>query len=1814
MSDNERLLELIDTAYDSAGRSSEQFSKYQDTLEYRIKQISNSWEQLRTNFLDSEVYRNALDVISDFLSKVNDMSTIDFVAIGATFLILGKTVITSIMQGIQGSTSGLLNFVGKKIDVVKNYANKKLSEKTGSTSVLSKLLGLGSDDLSSIDSQISALKIRIQNFRSQMNSLPSMDLIDEQEAIKDLERIRAEIMKLEASERNMATQYLSENYKAGPSESANLFVRKQLAGDLLGNKESQASAMKQRGHFLGSVLATAFTTAVAVVITEDDPMKAFGKIMLSSIATIGPMVISQVFALGTEITAAAVASTAGAAIIILAITAALAAATVGIKYLVENAGVDELQKKIDEQEKRVEELQKKIDETKNSLSESKESEKSAKKLRVEFTKLNEKQVLTTEEQEKYNSLVEEIRSDYPEIVTYYNEVTGELRTQNDLWDNILEKMELATKGDASQLYLQQAKYAAESLASVDLDVDKQKRELDKLDVFNKEFMSRDDTSHKTVENDTFQKRLQEGVGRVNIGNREHSSQSLLRSYQQDGSGEAFIDIDRLAPFFGPYDTSNMSEGDWDNLLSQMSDADDEGWKMVESYISDTTKNIDEAADRQKGFIEDQRKAALVSNIQAQTGENVAVSTYIAEEFEKSDKNVEFKSLKGSGWGNNLAEWDDLTEDQRKILATTEDFSNEYDYNENRRHGAKIKRLEEAYEEAAKIYIEKMAIEFATELSPSQKEAISDFTANANEYSLEQLEGEEGKHYINILGDSETAKQQVQEYKDAINEALTGGEGVEKGGLSAYIVDELNPEDAINEVVDKFKNAPSLDEFTEYYKSWGLKNIQAFISAIENVPESQRDEYGKALHNFFASENLTEEQAGVLFSVNLENLDVLGLEEAKETYIDSLIEMGSSTGEAEEIWKGFIDTVATYGSNLSISSVVGVEEFITKISEVRATAMETWGAIKTAQEEFFEKGNLSIENMNALIEAGYEDFIKITSSGIQLDTSGMMSFYFDSISNGTELLNQQILFNEQKEVERKLRIAKLKLDIEALKFAGVLTQAQQESLYALEEELSLEESLAISSRMATQELRNQRGLMELTDVQSVVDAMSDFDDKVQETSDNVGKLKKSSDDATKSVKDLEKALNDAEQALEEAKHGTQDFRSGLDGLINYTAKLNDLNRSIENIKTSLEDVSNVSEAGDLLEQLSSSYTDKEVTLGAESLVVDDALANLQSTLEQNFGQFISFQDGQAIINFSYQQMDDNDELKKAFEEEFDLWNEYKNESNDIQDEIQAIQKERIVYQEESLKNYVSLQEDLISTLKSLSQEEVDTIKAKYDAIEEADNKYLDALSDAIEKQRKLRDLETSYTDLAAKEKQLALMQRDTSGANQSEIQSLTDEIDTDRQKLLDTEVDNLVDSLKELYEQQKEARDAEIEYMETVTESADHFAQWAQEIMATWTSAEDMSAWYLQNNPDVQDMTVEQTESYLNELSKNYSAYAQYNALQATNFTTEQESLNTAIQAMYNNTSENISNIGTITQSTAQEAAEKIKLEAQEALDDANEKLTKGKEDAQIAYNEWKTAEDALAKSRLDSINATADGIQKLIDLSNTLSTTAAAYAISSAANFDNVDLSDTTSAKNMATKQGLGSDTEGYKNSFIQAVYNAGGDISQYPNSTGIIKDQQGSNIVYGGHAVIWGNGSTTWYNSKEEADAALANAQRSVNSPSDAAFVKGAKAYKNGGLVDYTGPAWVDGTPSDPESFLSSEDTARIGAAAKLLSDLPLLNKNNVDKDIVASNVGDISVEIHLNVAELSNDYDTEQMVDKVKKEIAKSLASTGSSVILDK
>ena len=109
---------------------------------------------------------------------------------------------------------------------------------------------------------------------------------------------------------------------------------------------------------------------------------------------------------------------------------------------------------------------------------------------------------------------------------------------------------------------------------------------------------------------------------------------------------------------------------------------------------------------------------------------------------------------------------------------------------------------------------------------------------------------------------------------------------------------------------------------------------------------------------------------------------------------------------------------------------------------------------------------------------------------------------------------------------------------------------------------------------------------------------------------------------------------------------------------------------------------------------------------------------------------------------------------------------------------------------------------------------------------------------------------------------------------------------------------------------------------------------------------------------------------------------------------------------------------------------------------------------------------------------------------------------------------------------------------------------------------------------------------------------------------------YATGGLVDYTGPAWVDGTKSKPEAFLSSEDTYRIGKAAQVLSNIPAFNpsnENSVDS-LNSQSFGDTSIEININVDSISSDYDVDQMINRMKNEITTAANYKGSNVILKK
>jgi hypothetical protein len=86
---------------------------------------------------------------------------------------------------------------------------------------------------------------------------------------------------------------------------------------------------------------------------------------------------------------------------------------------------------------------------------------------------------------------------------------------------------------------------------------------------------------------------------------------------------------------------------------------------------------------------------------------------------------------------------------------------------------------------------------------------------------------------------------------------------------------------------------------------------------------------------------------------------------------------------------------------------------------------------------------------------------------------------------------------------------------------------------------------------------------------------------------------------------------------------------------------------------------------------------------------------------------------------------------------------------------------------------------------------------------------------------------------------------------------------------------------------------------------------------------------------------------------------------------------------------------------------------------------------------------------------------------------------------------------------------------------------------------------------------------------------------------MKAKYAFKTGGLADFTGPAWLDGTKSKPEYVLNSEQTRAFLTLVDILGSLKLMPQNTSTTE----NSGDNVYDIDINVESIGDDYSVEQM-----------------------
>ena len=442
-------------------------------------------------------------------------------------------------------------------------------------------------------------------------------------------------------------------------------------------------------------------------------------------------------------------------------------------------------------------------------------------------------------------------------------------------------------------------------------------------------------------------------------------------------------------------------------------------------------------------------------------------------------------------------------------------------------------------------------------------------------------------------------------------------------------------------------------------------------------------------------------------------------------------------------------------------------------------------------------------------------------------------------------------------------------------------------------------------------------------------------------------------------------------------------------------------------------------------------------------------------------------------------------------------------------------------------------DFIETMRDLLveqyQKRIDELSSLNDTINDSNQKILDGISESIELERQIRDNTETEEDIADKEARLAYLRRDTSGANDLEIMQLEEELADMREGYSDTLIDQEIDRLAKQNDEAAEARQRQIEIM--------------QAQLDYWQSSD-----YFNN--------------LIESMDKN-EATALWKELKDFEYKTEAEKI--ALMKEFNE----FWNRGSAG-SKELAAADSMYQGTQYTLTDA-----KG--------NQYTVSWNGTAWVGTDKNGNTFSISQSDID----------------GANIDDKTLTTSLDLTNGnpggGSEGGTGGSTQPTETYPYGKASETSGNIKQGAKGNAVKAIQYALNkLGYGNSGTssvdgIFGPKTTEAVKAFQKAmdikqDGIVGNRTREKFR---------AKQYLTGGLADYTGLAWIDGSKSKPELVLNAKDTENFIALKDILSDVL---KGGLSR---TKNSGDNYYDFHITIEEIANDYDVEKMIQKIKEEI---------------
>ena len=454
------------------------------------------------------------------------------------------------------------------------------------------------------------------------------------------------------------------------------------------------------------------------------------------------------------------------------------------------------------------------------------------------------------------------------------------------------------------------------------------------------------------------------------------------------------------------------------------------------------------------------------------------------------------------------------------------------------------------------------------------------------------------------------------------------------------------------------------------------------------------------------------------------------------------------------------------------------------------------------------------------------------------------------------------------------------------------------------------------------------------------------------------------------------------------------------------------------------------------------------------------------------------------------------------------------------------------------DYVDLVNQLAELYEQAQQKIIDDQKDAYDKLKEQDDNYLDELRKNIDARRKARDRENDVEEIVKKQKRLAMLMRDSSGRNAGEIADLQKEIQDAQQDVIDDDIDRVIDSMEEANDKQQENWDNVINKLqEQLDQDKENgkFIRLAEQKFEEGPEAvmKQFEIFFRTGNTPYSQAEIDQKLKEV--LDKLDNAFEYYNG---------------------NNPAENPGGTGNRSYTPIKYL-------------DPNGNVQQG-----YISSEGKTYKDRGLTERVDEGSIVPDAAGKH------------AWKLVGDKGVD------VTSQLTDAQKRMLGIGTGGQGTSSSNTNTNTTTSRAKVANTGGRgvnLRSGPGQNYrkvgAYsdGTTVTVLDESNSAWWKVK------VGNATGYMAS-------QYLKKYLNGGLVDFTGPAWVDGSKSAPEAFLDAQDTRNFAQLKDILASLLRADRFKAN-EVTTARGGDCT--IYVTVDQIASDYDVDEAVARIKQEI---------------